>query len=269
MRADSPAGLARELLGLPPPRALCKVCGVRDAETAAAAAKAGADLIGVILAPSKRQVSVGEAAAIVAAVREARPRPKGWALPRFPQRAAPAPDQGADEARETRQWLQGWSGLLRRACAQAGPLVVGVFVDASADEMNAAAEAAGLDLVQLHGNEGWAVAAELARPAVRVVHMGPALTAEQVCSQIQGGLAAAVLLDSKGGGTGKTFDWSIGEEVQRRTPFILAGGLTPDNVGAAVRQVGPWCVDVSSGIETDGVKDPDKIEAYLRNAAQA
>ncbi|EOD15413.1 hypothetical protein EMIHUDRAFT_245556 [Emiliania huxleyi CCMP1516] len=246
MRADSPAGLARELLGLPPPRALCKVCGVRDAETAAAAAKAGADLIGVILAPSKRQVSVGEAAAIVAAVREARPRPKGWALPRFPQRAAPAPDQGADEARETRQWLQGWSGLLRRACAQAGPLVVG-----------------------LHGNEGWAVAAELARPAVRVVHMGPALTAEQVCSQIQGGLAAAVLLDSKGGGTGKTFDWSIGEEVQRRTPFILAGGLTPDNVGAAVRQVGPWCVDVSSGIETDGVKDPDKIEAYLRNAAQA
>ena len=80
---------------------------------------------------------------------------------------------------------------------------------------------------------------------------------------------AAVLLDSKGGGTGKAFDWSIGEEVQRRTPFILAGGLTPDNVGAAVRQVGPWCVDVSSGIETDGVKDPDKIEAYLRNAAQA
>lgn len=95
------------------------------------------------------------------------------------------------------------------------------------------------------------------------------LTAAQVVAQIHPGPPAAVLLDSKGGGTGNSFDWTIGEEVQRRAPFILAGGLTPDNVGAAIAQVRPWCVDVSSGVETDGVKDHAKIRAYIRNAKAA
>lgn len=268
MRAPSPAGLVRELLALPAQPTLCKVCGVRDAASAAAAAAAGADLIGLILAPSKRQVSVAQAAEIVQAVREARPRPTGWAVGRFPSRAAP--ESCGDEPRETRQWLEGWSALLRRAVAEAGPLIVGVFVDASVQDMNAAAEAAGLDLIQLHGqSEGWDVASELCRPVVRVVHMEPHMRADQVCGQVRGGPPAAVLLDSKGGGTGVIFDWAIGAEVQQRTPFILAGGLTPDNVAAAVRQVRPWCVDVSSGVETEGQKDHDKIRAYIRNAKDA
>merc|ERR1712087_939998 len=143
---------------------------------------------------------------------------------------------------------------------------VGVFVDATADEMNGVAERCGLDLIQLHGQEGWEVARQLIRPAVRVVHMEMGRSAEEVCAGMRGGEAAAVLLDSKGGGTGKTFDWEIGEAVQKEAPFILAGGLTHENVGRAVAQVQPWCVDVSSGVESDGVKDLSKIASFIQNA---
>ena len=78
-----------------------------------------------------------------------------------------------------------------------------------------------------------------------------------------------MLLDSKGGGTGTTFDWEVGSEVQAKAPFILAGGLTPVNVASAVMQVKPWCVDVSSGVETDGTKDHAKIAAFVTNAKAA
>ena len=74
---------------------------------------------------------------------------------------------------------------------------------------------------------------------------------------------------SKGGGTGTTFNWAVGCEVHAQVPFILAGGLTPLNVEEAVRQVRPWCVDVSSGIETDGIKDHEKIRAFVSAAKAA
>ena len=79
------------------------------------------------------------------------------------------------------------------------------------------------------------IATQLNRPSIRVVHMEAGVTADNVRSQLKGGLASAVLLDSKGGGTGKTFDWEVGGEVQQKVPFILAGGLTPENVSDAVR----------------------------------
>jgi anthranilate synthase/indole-3-glycerol phosphate synthase/phosphoribosylanthranilate isomerase len=142
-------------------------------------------------------------------------------------------------------------------------------VNATADEMNATAERVGLDLIQLHGAEGWAMASQLNRPAIRVVHMDDTVNAADVCAQLQGGLASAVLLDSKGGGTGTTFNWAVGCEVHAQVPFILAGGLTPLNVEEAVRQVRPWCVDVSSGIETDGIKDHEKIRAFVSAAKAA
>jgi phosphoribosylanthranilate isomerase len=113
------------------------------------------------------------------------------------------------------------------------------------------------------------VATQLCRPAVRVVHMEAGVNAADVRAQLRGGLAHAVLLDSKGGGTGKTFDWEVGGEVQERVPFILAGGLTPQNVGDAVRRVRPWCVDTSSGVETDGVKDHEKITSFVAGAKAA
>jgi len=93
--------------------------------------------------------------------------------------------------------------------------------------------------------------------------------ADTVLDQLEGGLAHAVLLDSKGGGTGKAFDWSVGAQVHAQVPFLLAGGLNPANVESAVRDVRPWGVDVSSGTETDGVKDHDKIRAFIRAAKSA
>ena len=113
------------------------------------------------------------------------------------------------------------------------------------------------------------VARELVRPAIRVVHMEAGVDAARVGAQLRGGHAAAALLDSKGGGTGKSFDWDVGAEVQRNAPFILAGGLRPDNVAEAVARVRPWCVDVSSGVESDGVKDHEKIRAFVGGAKAA
>lgn len=271
MRAPNPAELLRTLRGDPPPPPLCKVCGLRDAEAAAAAVEAGADFLGMIFAPSKRQVAEKDAIAIVDAARSRRPRPTGWQLP--PRQIALTSDSaaggGGDSSADASRWLQTWHGLLARAAATGGPLTVGVFVDASVEEMNSVAERVGLDLIQLHGSEGWEVATQLCRPAVRVLHMDPGVSAAEASGQLRGGLAVAALLDSKGGGTGKTFDWAVGAEVQAVAPFVLAGGLTPDNVAAAARQVRPWCVDVSSGVETDGAKDAAKIGAFVRNAKAA
>ena len=99
--------------------------------------------------------------------------------------------------------------------------------------------------------------------------MEAGVSAADVRAQLRGGLAHAVLLDSKGGGTGKTFDWDVGAEVHAKVPYMLAGGLTPANVEAAVRQVAPFCVDVSSGVETDGAKDHAKIRAFVGGAKAA
>jgi len=221
----------------------------------------------MIFAPSKRQVSEEEAKRIVEVARERRRRPDDWALP--PRTIALA--QGGDGGEEggCTRWLQTWQGLLSRAAAAGGPLTVGVFVNATVEEMNGVAARVGLDLIQLHGAEGWDVAEQLDVPCVRVVHMVPDSSVQQVTSELRGGLAASVLLDSKGGGTGTTFDWAVGAEVQAKAPFILAGGLTPLNVASAIAQVKPWCVDVSSGVETDGTKDHAKIGAFVKNAKAA
>ncbi|KAL1527849.1 hypothetical protein AB1Y20_009226 [Prymnesium parvum] len=265
MRAESPAAAIRSLVGAPPAPSLCKICGLRDAEAAAVAVDAGADFLGMIFAPSKRQVTEEEAKRIVRVARERRPRPAGWKLPNRTIALAQREGEEADCSR----WLQTWQGLLMRAAATGGPLTVGVFVNATVEEMNGTAERVGLDLIQLHGSEGWEIAKQLNRPCVRVVHMLPDSLAEQVSSELRGGLAVAVLLDSKGGGTGTTFNWSVGREVQAAAPFILAGGLSPANVASAIEEVKPWCVDVSSGVETDGTKDHAKIAAFIKNVKAA
>lgn len=145
---------------------------------------------------------------------------------------------------------------------------VGVFVNAPPAEVAAIARATALDLLQLHGEESPAVARRIARqrPVIKAfrVRRGfrPALLAEYTC-------VAAYLLDSfraaSRGGTGHAFDWRIAASATRFGPVVLAGGLTPENVAAAIARVHPAAVDVCSGVESrPGRKDPARLRALLR-----
>jgi phosphoribosylanthranilate isomerase len=148
------------------------------------------------------------------------------------------------------------------------PLLVGVFADQDADTINDIAEGCGLDLVQLSGSEPWELNDHIRRPILKCLKVRPEETAEELMTHLHSG--AIVLLDpyveGTYGGTGTTLDWSVAAEVARKTPTVLAGGLTPANVAGAVREVQPWAVDVSSGVETDGAKDPAKIRAFIAAA---
>lgn len=143
---------------------------------------------------------------------------------------------------------------------------VGLFVDAAPREIGAVLAALPLDLLQFHGNESPEACRGHGRPYVKALRMGEGADAAALARPYDD--AAGILVDSyvEGvpGGTGRAFDWSRLPEGLS-CPLILAGGLTPDNVAAAVTQVRPWAVDVSGGVEaTPGVKDAAKIEAFIR-----
>ena len=146
--------------------------------------------------------------------------------------------------------------------------LVGVVADESAERIREIVDTVGLDWVQLHGDEPPAFVSS-------VPHAFKALGIE-----VSGDVSAAqlfpgsrLLVDAKSagvsGGTGKAFDWRWVEELARARPIILAGGLTPENVGRAVEQVAPWGVDVAGGVEVAGAarrKDPTQGAAFVRNA---
>jgi phosphoribosylanthranilate isomerase len=141
---------------------------------------------------------------------------------------------------------------------------VGVFVDEPLDTVTQAAELAGLDLVQLCGSEDRAFAERVGTPVVRVVHVEADGTfASPPDLTVHG--AQRLLLDTKldghFGGTGVTYAWDAVRDVAATS--FLAGGLTPDNVGEAVRAARPWAVDVSSGVERNKLKDPVLIRAFI------
>lgn len=161
--------------------------------------------------------------------------------------------------------------------AQLPPLVdrVGVFVDASIEQI-AACYACGLSLVQLHGKEtpGFCRDVKRALPCcgiIKAFRVGGESVAADFAPYAD--CVDAFLLDTyvKGaaGGTGQTFDWSIIAGLQLARPFFLAGGLAPDNVGKAIKEVQPYAVDINSGIETlPGVKDHRRLEALLAVVAE-
>lgn len=156
----------------------------------------------------------------------------------------------------------------RRIAATLPPFVarVGVFVDDALDRVRAAADAVPLDAVQLHGDETPEDCEALQTAGVRVIKAlrlrGPLPAAEAARWP-----AVAVLLDSYRpdayGGTGVPFDWRWAAEAAGRVRIILSGGLTPETVGQAIAAVRPYSVDVSSGVETGGRKDPGKIRAFV------
>ena len=152
-------------------------------------------------------------------------------------------------------------------------LRVGVFVDAPLDEMKAVADAVGLDLLQLHGDEPPEALVSLPRPALKAVRVGRGFASEQAMRFT--GHAAGLVVDTRlpgetqmPGGTGVPFDWSLIKGLADRVPFLmLAGGLGPSNVVEAIRAVRPHAVDVSSGVEgLPGRKDPAKVRAFIEAA---
>lgn len=143
---------------------------------------------------------------------------------------------------------------------------VGLFMDQDMDEIRQVLDSVPLSLLQFHGRESRTLCTAFGLPYIKALAMASddgAVTAGAYPD------AAALLLDSHEpgapGGTGKTFDWASIPSLPR--PLVLAGGLTPGNVGRAVRQVRPWAVDVSSGVESaPGVKSADKMIEFIKEA---
>jgi phosphoribosylanthranilate isomerase len=158
-------------------------------------------------------------------------------------------------------------------CRRLPPFVsrVGVFVDAEAAYIREAVEVCQLDAVQFHGEETPEFCAQFVVPVIRAFRVrGP-----ESLAVLERFPTVAWLLDSyvagQRGGTGATFNWALAAEAVRLgRPVILAGGLTPENVVAAVRGVRPYAVDVSSGVEAvPGRKDPTKLRAFVKAAKGA
>lgn len=157
-----------------------------------------------------------------------------------------------------------------KAVAQALPpyvMPVGLFVNAPADEVRGILAQVPLGMLQFQGDEPAEFCEQFGLPYVRAVRMEQGTDLVEWSRSFS--RARALLLDAHvpgtPGGTGRTFDWAA---IPRNLPIaiILSGGLTPDNVGRAVREVRPWAVDVSSGVESArGVKDPRRIVEFIRS----
>ena len=139
---------------------------------------------------------------------------------------------------------------------------VGVFVNAPMDEIAALTEDGTLAYVQLHGKEDEAYIAALREKIHVPIIQAFKVSCPEDVAHAQQSSADYILLDNGSGGTGKTFDWSHLRDITR--PYILAGGLGPDNLGLAVSQLAPWGVDLSSGVETNGFKDKNKVLAAVQ-----
>ena len=200
-----------------------KICGITRVEDALAAARCGANAIGLVFyAKSPRHVTPLRAAELMRA------------LPPF-------------------------------------VTSVGLFVDAAANEVMQTLAQARVDLLQFHGNESPQYCRQFEVPYLRALRVRPGLDLLQYARDYHD--AKALLLDAyvegKHGGTGATFDWAlIPKNIS--LPVVLSGGLTPENVTAAIQAVQPWAVDVSSGVESSkGIKDAAKIAAFVTGVRNA
>jgi phosphoribosylanthranilate isomerase len=207
-----------------------KICATTSVEDGLAAIAAGADALGFVFVPSKRRVTAEQARAII--------------------RELPA-------------------GIER----------IGVFQDETAERIRATVEHAALTAVQLHGEETPEMAAALFNQGPRTPRIGVIKTIvvkddfqerfDRLRRNHQG--IDSLLLDS-GAGSGRTFDWKSVQPLLTATGMrlIVAGGLTPENVGAAIRTFSPWGVDVATGVEREpGKKDPEKLRAFVAAVRRA
>lgn len=225
-----------------------KICGLMRQEETRSAIDAGADFVGVIFAESRRRLSIVEAAEVLAPVSERGGLP--FVLT-------------ASEGYPVEEWYFRAAQSIERTLEKRRPLAVGVFQSQSADEINTVSAAVKLDMVQIGGEDPWEMASELDCRPVKTVRGGSASFGNFQIGPY------ACLLDSDESGSGTTFPWERAARIALNMPVLLAGGLTPDNVERAIKTVRPWGVDVSSGVERDGRKDPVLIRDFIQAAKGA
>ena len=144
----------------------------------------------------------------------------------------------------------------------------GVFVNATPERVAELLNAGTIQIAQLHGQEDEAYIRTLRGLTDRTIWKAFKITAPEDLAAAAASSADLVLLDNGPGGTGEAFDWALLREFHSR-PYLLAGGLNPDNAAAAITALRPFGLDVSSGIETAGRKDPEKMEKFVRAVREA
>ena len=184
-----------------------KICGLSTKEAVKTAVSAGADYIGFVFAPSKRQVTV---------------------------------EQAIELAKFIPSHIQ----------------KVGVFVSPSRADLLEAIEKVGLDLVQVHGQVVDKLFENLPCASIQAVQVDGN-------GHVPNSQADYLLFDAPVAGSGQTFDWGRLDTTELAQPFFIAGGLNEDNVARAIQHFSPFAVDVSSGVETDGQKDHEKIRRFI------
>jgi anthranilate synthase/indole-3-glycerol phosphate synthase/phosphoribosylanthranilate isomerase len=233
---------------------LVKICGLTNVADALYAKQCGAHLLGLIFAVgSPRQVSLSTAAEISLAV-------KGSSISNLRSDRFKVPPTCAKD------WFSSQAHHLEIKT----PSIVGVFTHQSAAEINEIAAVCHLDYIQLHTPRLASFHRLLNRPVVQVIGINQETGLEGIKKQarLYAGSCAALLLDTTTtnlvGGTGQTFDWTIISKLD--FPVWMAGGLTPQNVGDAIK-LNPLVVDVASGVEkSKGFKDSEKVAAFIANA---
>ena len=204
-----------------------KICGIQDIETACVAVECGVDFIGLVFAPSHRQISLTSAHIISKAVHD-------------------LDSQG---------------------------LTTGVFVNQPAKEVNSIARRCSLDYVQLSGDESWEYCRNIEKPIIKAIHVSSKTTGVKLITDIQKTIVLLRdkeiihLLDSDSpnsyGGTGEVFNWDLLKPIADEYDVMIAGGLNAHNVAELIKSVNPWGVDVSSGVEINGIKNPERIKKFI------
>lgn len=184
-----------------------KICGLSNIEAVKTAVSAGADYIGFVFAPSKRQVTVEQAAELAKII-------------------------------------------------PTNVNKVGVFVSPSRADLLEAIEKVGLDLVQVHGQVADDLFEDLPCASIQAVQVDGD-------GHVPNSQADYLLFDAPVAGSGQTFDWEQLDTTELSQPFFIAGGLNEDNVEESIQHFSPFAVDVSSGVETDGQKDHEKIIRFI------